>query len=96
MEVRENDVLRKIMYQNIKRVREGKDEELAYTMFNGYEIATIYHKGGIMPNPLEQPQNDSIKTYLWFDRGRFEVLEEYTSIDKAMKGHERWCQKEFV
>ena len=96
MAIRKQDIQRRIIYQNVKRANSDTQVELAYNEFDGYEIMTIHTLGGIKTLWFSPPTQQTIKTYRWFGNNLYEELEEYVSIEKALKGHQKWCQKEFV
>lgn len=94
MEIKYKDVQRKIIYQNVKRARASYEEELAYTEFEGFEIATIHVFKDKTQLWFEPGSKETFKTFKWSGNGAVELLEEYSSCAKAIAGHHKWCQKE--
>lgn len=84
MAIRKLDVTRRVVYNNYKKAmaEQGKEKEIAYDEFDGYEIITteIFNKG--------------FETYKSFGRCGLEVLEKYTNKIDAVAGHIKWCMKE--
>ena len=95
MTLKAENILRRVIYQRVKEANANEQTEIAYDTFGDYEIATIHTKsqrdilsGKALPK--------TIKTYKWFGNCRTEVLEEYESLEDAIEGHKKWCQKEFA
>lgn len=95
MKLREIDICRRTIYQNLKRANINEQEEIAYNEFDGYEIITIHAFGSNREFWFLEPINESIKTYRWFDDNKVETLQTYTSLDEAKLGHKKWCEKEY-
>ena len=79
--IRKLDVARKIIYQNCKQALRKKQEEIAYSVFDGYEIATthIFNKG--------------YETCKWSTGCGIKLLETYTNKIDAIAGHLKWCMR---
>lgn len=95
MTLKAGNILRRVIYQRVKEANANEQTEIAYDNFEDYEIVTIHTKSKIdILSGKALPE--TIKTYKWFGNCRTEVLEEYKSFEDAIKGHKKWCQKEFT
>ena len=90
------NIRRKIIYQNIKKAREGLETELAYNEFEDFEISTIHIFKKERTLYDDGSPKETFRTFKWYGKCGVELLEEYTSLRKAMKGHQKWCQKERI
>ena len=73
MAIKEQDVQRHIIHENVKRARINDEEEIVYSEFDGYEISTVHvfaHNRGMW---FETPIKEKYQTYRWYGKGGLEL-----------------------